>query len=63
MRKRDIILAVVLETFTIYQEEYQQDEPSLVMAVTTDSRDELHPVPQLVSKPLSLRGAAENRVN
>lgn len=47
-----IILAVVLETFTIYQEEYQQDEPSLVMAVTTDSRDELHPMPELVSKPL-----------
>ena len=47
-----ILLAVVLETFTIYQEEYQQDKQSLIMAATTDSHDDLHPAPGLIGKPM-----------
>ena len=38
-----IILAVVLEAFPIHQEKYRQDEQTLIMAVTTNSRGNLHP--------------------
>jgi predicted PurR-regulated permease PerM len=47
-----IILAVVIETRTIYREEYQQDEQAPVIAVTTSSRDNLLPTPELIGKPL-----------
>lgn len=47
-----IILALVLETFMIYHEEDQHDEQTLVMAVTTHSRDNLHPAPEWIGKPL-----------
>lgn len=47
-----ILLAVVIEASTIYQEEYQQDEQASVIAVTTDSLNNLHPTPELIGKPL-----------
>ncbi len=48
-----ILLAVVLETFTIYQEQYQQQgDPSLIMAGSTGSRHDLDSAPQLAGKPL-----------
>lgn len=47
-----ISLAGVLETLTIYQEEYQRDEQTLVMPVRTHSLDNLHPAPGLIGKPL-----------
>ncbi|HKQ33668.1 MAG TPA: AI-2E family transporter [Nitrospiraceae bacterium] len=47
-----IILAGVIETSTIYRKEYQQDEQAPVIAVTTSSRDNLLPTPELIGKPL-----------
>jgi predicted PurR-regulated permease PerM len=47
-----ILLAVVLETFVIYQEEYQQQDSDMIIKVATDPRDELHTAHKLTEKPL-----------
>jgi len=47
-----ILLAVVLEAFAIYQEEYQQEQHALVMTALPDSREELRTAPELIGKPL-----------
>ena len=47
-----ILLAVVLETFVIYQEEYQQQGGDMIIKVATDSLDELDTAHELTEKPL-----------
>jgi predicted PurR-regulated permease PerM len=50
-----ILLAVVLVTFVIYQEEYQQEGNDVIIGVTTDPRDDLRTAHELPEKPLSVR--------
>jgi len=50
-----ILLAVVLVTFVIYQEEYQQQGSDMIIGVTTDPRDDLRTAHELPQKPLSVR--------
>ena len=50
------IHAVVLGTFPIHQGKYRQDEQALVMAVTTNSRGNLHPASEWIGSPLYLQG-------
>ena len=45
-----ILLAVVLETFRIYQEEYQQGGADIIIGVTTDSREDLCTAHELADK-------------
>ena len=47
-----ILLAVVLETFVIYQEEYQQQDSDMIIKVATDSHDDLDTAHELTEKPL-----------
>ena len=47
-----IILAVVLETFVIYQEEYQQGGNDVIMGVATDPHADLRTARGLADKPL-----------
>jgi predicted PurR-regulated permease PerM len=47
-----ILLAVVLETFVIYQEEYQQQGGEIFIGVTKHSRDDLRTAHELADKTL-----------
>ena len=47
-----IILAVVLETFVIYQEEYQQEGNDVIMGVATDPHADLRTARGLADKPV-----------
>jgi predicted PurR-regulated permease PerM len=47
-----ILLAVALEMLVIYQEEYQQEGNDTIIAVTTDSREDLRTAHALVDKTL-----------
>ena len=47
-----ILLAVVLETFVIYQEEYQQEGNGIILGVTPDPREELRTTHALADKPV-----------
>ena len=47
-----IILAVVLETFVIYQEEYQQGGNDVIMGVATDPHADLRTARGLADKPV-----------
>ena len=47
-----ILLAVVLETFVIYQEEYQQEGNGIILGVTPDPREELRTTHALTEKPV-----------
>ena len=54
-----ILLAVVFETFVIYQEEYQQQENDMIIGATTDYRDDLRTGHELTNEP---GGTARTRV-
>jgi predicted PurR-regulated permease PerM len=47
-----VLLAVVLVTFVIYQEEYQQQSSNMIVGVRTDSREDLGTVHKLADKTL-----------
>ncbi|HEV8328604.1 MAG TPA: AI-2E family transporter [Nitrospiraceae bacterium] len=47
-----ILLAVVLETLVIYQEEYQQQSSGMIMEVTTAPREDLRTAHELADKTL-----------
>jgi predicted PurR-regulated permease PerM len=47
-----VLLAVVLVTFVIYQEEYQQQSSNRIVGVRTDSREDLGTVHKLADKTL-----------
>jgi predicted PurR-regulated permease PerM len=47
-----ILLAVVLVTFVIYQEEYQQEGSDMIIGVTTDPREDLRTARTLADKTL-----------
>ena len=47
-----ILLAVVLETFVIYQEEYQQEAKDLIIGVMTDAREDRRKAHELADKPV-----------
>ena len=54
-----ILLALVLETFVIYQEEYQQPGDDIIVGVTTDPGEDLRTAHKLTDKP---GGIARTRV-
>ena len=45
-----VLLAVVLVTFEIYQEEYQQQGSDMIIGVTTDPREDLRAAHNLADK-------------
>ena len=45
-----VILAVVLVTFVIYQEEYQQQGNGMIIGVTSDPREDLRSTHNLADK-------------
>jgi predicted PurR-regulated permease PerM len=47
-----MLLAVVLETLVIYQEEYQQQGSDMIVGVTTNPHDDLRPAHEVADKPV-----------